>query len=65
MDYTPNGRAVEYSVSAFKRPIQIAPENINARIGLVLTHSMMGLGKEARGEAAKVLRINPKFSIDS
>jgi hypothetical protein len=26
---------------------------------------MMGLEKEARAEAAELLRINPKFSVDS
>ena len=29
------------------------------------TYSMMGRDKEAHAEAAEVLRINPKFSVDS
>ena len=31
---------------------------------LAATYSMMGREKEARAEAAEVLRINPKFSLD-
>ena len=52
------------AVSAYKKAIQIAPDNILAHIGLTCTYSMMGLEKEARAEAAEVLRINPKFSLD-
>ena len=33
-------------------------------INLTATYSMMGREKEARAEAAEVLRINPKFSLD-
>jgi len=54
----------EEAVSAYKKAIQIAPDNILAHIGLTCTYSMMGLEKEARAEAAEVLRINPKFSLD-
>ena len=55
----------EEAVSAFKKAIQLAPDNINAHIALAVTYSMMGREKEARAEAAEVLRINPKFSVDS
>jgi adenylate cyclase len=54
----------EEAVSAYKKAIQIAPDNITAHLGLVATYSMMGQEKEARAEAAEVLRINPKFSVD-
>jgi TolB-like protein len=54
----------EEAVSAYKKAIQIAPDNISAHLGLVATYSMMGREKEARAEAAEVLRINPKFSLD-
>jgi adenylate cyclase len=53
------------AVSAYKKAIQTAPNNILAHIGLTITYSMMGREKEARAEAAEVLRINPKFSVDS
>ena len=54
----------EEAVSAFKKAIQIAPDNITAHIDLAGTYIMMGREKEARAEAAEVLRINPKFSVD-
>jgi adenylate cyclase len=54
----------EEAGSALKKAIQIAPDNINAHISLACTYSMMGREREARAEAAEVLRINPKFSMD-
>jgi adenylate cyclase len=53
------------AVSAYKKAIQIAPDNILAHINLAVTYIMMGREKEARAEAAEVLRINPKFSLDN
>jgi tetratricopeptide (TPR) repeat protein len=53
------------AVLAEKKAIQIAPNNILAHIILANTYSRMGLWKEARAEAAEVLRINPKFSLDA
>jgi len=55
----------EEAVSAYKKSIQRAPDNFFAHLGLTATYSMMGREKEARAEAAEVLRINPKFSVDS
>ena len=54
----------EEAVLAYKKAIQIAPDNILAHLGLAATYSMMGREKEAHAEAAEVLRINPKFSLD-
>jgi len=31
---------------------------------LAVTYSIMGMDQEARAEAAEVLRINPRFSIE-
>jgi adenylate cyclase len=53
------------AVSAFKKAIHLAPDNIHAHAGLAVTYSMMGREKEARAEAAEVLRIDPKYSVDS
>jgi len=53
----------EEAVSAFKKAIQLAPDDINSHTGLTITYIMMGREKEARAEAAEVLRINPKFSV--
>jgi adenylate cyclase len=55
----------EEAVSAYKKAIQRAPDNITAHIHLTTTYIWMGREKEARAEAAEVLRINPKFSVDS
>jgi len=54
----------EEAVFAFKKAIQSAPDNLPAHLGLAATYSMMDREKEARAEAAEVLRINPKFSVD-
>ena len=54
----------EEAVSAFKKALQRSPDNLLAHVLLVATYSMMGREKEARAEAAEVLRINPKFSLD-
>ena len=59
-----NTRRFEEAVSAYKKAIQLSPNDINAHIGLAATYSMMGREKEARAEAAEVLRINPNFSLD-
>jgi adenylate cyclase len=55
----------EESVSAYKKAIQLAPDNYFFHSGLVVTYSMMGRDEEAHSEAAEVLRLNPKFSVDS
>ena len=55
----------EEAVWAYKKAIQLAPNNIPAHVSLTATYSMMGREKEARDEAAEVLKINPKFSVDS
>jgi len=55
----------EESVSAYKKVLQSGPNNIFAHIGLTATYSMMGREQEASAEAAEVIRINPKFSLDA
>jgi tetratricopeptide (TPR) repeat protein len=55
----------EEAVSTYKKALQLAPDDIFARAGLATTYIMMGREKEARAEAAEVLRRNPKFSLDS
>jgi adenylate cyclase len=60
--YRMTGRYDE-AASAFRKAINRAPENILAHLGLAGTYSAMGREKEARAEAAEVLRINPKFSL--
>jgi adenylate cyclase len=54
----------EEAVSAYKKAIQLAPDNIYPHIFLAATYIQMHREKEARAEAAEVLRIDPKFSVD-
>ena len=54
----------EEAVSAYRKSIQLSPDNILTHNSLAATYSMMGREKEARAEAAEVIRINPKFSLD-
>jgi adenylate cyclase len=57
------GRSEE-AVSAYKKALQRSPDNLLAHVLLATAYSKMGREKEARAEAAEVLRINPKFSLD-
>ena len=61
--YRVTGR-FEEAVSAYKKSLQREPDNIFAHYGLAATYIWLGREKEARTEAAEVLRINPKFSLD-
>jgi adenylate cyclase len=54
----------EEAISAYKKAIQRSPNNIFAHHGLAVTYIFLGRENEARAEAAEVLRINPKFSLD-
>jgi adenylate cyclase len=62
--YRVRGR-FEEAVSEYKKSLQRSPDNIFAHLGLAATYSMMGREQEARAEGAEVLRLNPKFSVDS
>jgi tetratricopeptide (TPR) repeat protein len=69
--FTPLGNALrdtgrfEEAVSEYKKAIQWSPDNILAHIFLSACYIMMGREEEAHAEAAEVLRINPKFSLDN
>jgi adenylate cyclase len=54
----------EEAVSAFKKVIQRSPNHITVHLGLAATYIMMNREKEARAEAAEVLRLDPNFSLD-
>jgi adenylate cyclase len=54
----------EEAVAVYKKALQLSPDSIFAHLFLAATYSMMGREKEARAEAAEVLRVNPKFSLD-
>ena len=54
----------EEAVSAYKKALQLTPDSIFTHVFLAATCSMVGREKDARAEAAEVLRVNPKFSLD-
>jgi adenylate cyclase len=54
----------EEAVTAYKKYLESTPNFIWAHVTLAATYSMMGREKEAQAEAAEVLSIDPKFSLD-
>ena len=63
--YAQTGR-FEEAVPAYKKALLRGSDlDIFAHLGLAATYIALGREKEARAEAAEVLRINPKFSLDS
>jgi adenylate cyclase len=62
--YAWTGRSEE-AVSARKQAIRLSPDNIHPHLALVSTYIELGREKEARAEAAEVLRIQPNFSVDN
>jgi adenylate cyclase len=62
--YLTTGR-FEKAVSEYKKALQRAPDNLFAHLCLTGIYFGMGIEQEARAEAAEVLRINPKFSVDA
>ncbi len=55
----------EEAVPAYRKSIELAPDNFLPRVSLAVSYIMMGREKEARAEAAEVLKMNPNFSVDS
>ena len=62
--YQQTGR-FEEAVPAYKKVILRSPDFIQAHLALAATYIALGREKEARAEAAEVLRINPKFALDT
>jgi adenylate cyclase len=55
----------EEAVASYKRALQLyGPDHLFAHLGLAGTYARMGREKEARSEAAEVLRIDPKFKLE-
>jgi len=55
---------VDEAVATFKKSVERAPNWFWPHAHLAVTYSMLGMDTEARAEAAEVLRINPRFSIE-
>jgi adenylate cyclase len=54
----------EESISALKEALRVSPDNLFAHTRLTAAYSLSGREQEARAEAAEILRINPKFSLE-
>ncbi len=54
----------EESIALFRRIVQKEPNQLTSQLGLVLALTAAGKEDEARAEAAKVLRIDPRFSLE-
>jgi len=54
----------EEAIAAGKKATSLGPNNLVAHAFLAAAYSLHGREEEARVEAAEVLRINPKFSVE-
>jgi adenylate cyclase len=54
----------EEAITWCEKAVRQAPHNLWARIMMTVVYSWSGRDEEARAEAAELLRINPKFSLD-
>jgi len=52
------------AIAEFRKGLQLNPDYLEGHIGLTATYSLVGLDDEARIEAAEVLRLDPKFSVE-
>ena len=69
--YRAYGRALrdtgrlEEALAAYQQAIRVAPESIPNHTNLAILYIRMGREREARAEAAKILRIDPRFSVET
>jgi len=52
------------AIAAFKKGISLWPEYVYGHIGLTASYSLSGRMEEACAQAAEVLRINPKITLE-
>jgi adenylate cyclase len=57
-------REDEEAISACMKVLHREPNNLSTRLALASTYSYSGREAEARAEAAQVLRIDPKWSVE-
>jgi adenylate cyclase len=61
--YRSTGR-YEEAIAAFKRALTRNPDLLPVHLNLAVVYSELGREEEARAEAAEVLRLNPKYSLE-
>jgi tetratricopeptide (TPR) repeat protein len=54
----------EEAIAQYKKALKLEPNDLFTHLGLVVTYIKLGREKEAQAEAAEVLRIHPKFSLE-
>jgi adenylate cyclase len=54
----------EESVKHLKKALELSSNDLFAHLSLAITYVKLGRDEEAKAEAAEVLRIHPKFSLD-
>jgi tetratricopeptide (TPR) repeat protein len=54
----------EEAIVQFKKALKLEPDDLFTHLGLAHTYIKLGREKEAQAEAAEVLRIHPKFSLE-
>jgi len=55
----------EKALAAYEQVLHRTPDDIRALIGSTATYSLLGREEEARTQATQILRMEPKFSLDS
>jgi adenylate cyclase len=58
-------RMYDDSIAAFKMALRVQPNNLFPHLRLAAVYSLLGREDEAHAQAAEVLRINPKFSLEN
>jgi adenylate cyclase len=61
--YLSTGR-YEEAIAAFKRALTRNPDLLPVHLNLAVVYSELGREEEARAEAAEVLKISPKYSLE-
>jgi len=63
LSYASTGQ-YEEGIAWCEKAVHMEPDSLMARIMMTVVYSFSGRDEEARAEAAEVLRINPKFSLE-
>jgi len=54
----------EKAIAAYKKSLSVSPKDLLTHLHLTTAYSWAGRHEEARAQAAEILRINPKFSVE-
>ena len=54
----------EEAIKQSKKALELSPNDLFAHLSLAITYIKLGCDEEAKAEAAEVLKIHPKFSLD-